>query len=180
MREVGVGASSPAGREVDEYAFVNFVDDRQTRLLGFARVLCGHDQDAEDLVQRALVKAYLRWQRIKEMEHPEAYVRQVMLHDYFRGWRRTWRRHETSTETLPEQTNPPVDPLTSPAWEAVRALPPRQRAVIALRYFEDLSVASTADILGCTEGTVKSQSSRAIATLRRTVSAADLEGATRE
>ncbi len=161
---------------VDETDFVNFVDDNQARLMGLARMLCGHEHDAQDLVQRALVKTYLKWDRIGEVQNREAYVRQVLVRDFSRSWRRAWRHHETSTATLPELTAPPGDPLASLAWDAVRALPPRQRAVVALRYMDDFSVARTAEILGCSEGTVKSQSSRAMTTLRRTMSSADLEG----
>lgn len=162
----------------DEAEFADFVAQHQARLLGFAHLLCGHEHDAQDLVQGALVKAYLRWERIRQTEHPEAYVKKVLLHDHLRGWRRAWRRGETVRATLPEPAGPTPDLVPGEiARRAIRTLPPRQRAVVALRYVDDLSVAQTAELLGCSEGTVKSQCSRAIATLRRTVSAADLQEA---
>jgi RNA polymerase sigma-70 factor (ECF subfamily) len=153
--------------ERDE-AFPAFVAARSRALLGTAYLLTGDHGLAEDLLQAALTKTYLAWGRIRDRDSLEAYVRQTMITTHVSSWRRRWRG-ETPTETLPEST---YDSPTSASDERariyphLRALPARQRAVVVLRYYEDLPEAEIARLLGCSPGTVKSQAHRALATLR--------------
>lgn len=165
--------------EAAEREFSDFVNDHQARLIAFALLVCGHEHDARDLVQGALAKVFVRWERLRSVEYLDAYVRKVVLRDFLRVQRTAWRRRVTRSGYVPERAAEPSRTELGGAWSAVQALPPRQRAVIALRFFEDLSVARTAKILGCSEGTVKSQTSRAIVTLRRSFVDAE-EGVRRE
>lgn len=147
--------------------FDEFVDARYHRLVRTAYLLTHDNGLAEDLVQTALVKSWPKWRRIEQ--DPEAYVRRVMVNTYATWWRRLWRG-EHPTDVLPdaattgrhEQT---VDDRTD-VWRALGELPPRQRAVIVLRFYEDQTEAQTADTLGCSIGTVKSQTTKALARLR--------------
>jgi RNA polymerase sigma-70 factor (sigma-E family) len=152
-----------AGLEAD---FEQFVTARSPALLRTAYLLTGNHQDAEDLVQAALVKAVPAWGRVREHE---PYVRRILVHESVSRWRRRrWR--ETSTESLPELGVGAVDVDTRLALrQALGRLAPRQRAVIVLRYFEDLTEAQTADVLQISVGTVKSQSRDALARLRALV-----------
>ncbi len=150
--------------------FARFVADRTTALLRAAHALTGNQHAAEDLVQGALAKAMLRWRHIAD--DPEAYVRRILYHDHISGWRRRRRRPETPMAAVPEAaTADGTDEahLRMLLREALLELPPRQRAVIVLRYLEDLSEREVAQILDCREGTVASQASRALAKLRRLV-----------
>jgi RNA polymerase sigma-70 factor (sigma-E family) len=146
--------------------FAEFVTARSPALLRTARLLTGDWASAEDLLQDSLAKCWRRWSRISG--NPEPYVQKVMLHTYLAWTRRLWTR-ERPTEDLPETE---VDDLAGRVADedevqaALRRLPRRQRAVIVLRYFDDLSEAETAQILGIAIGTVKSQASRALAALR--------------
>ncbi len=157
--------------EQDE-AFSAFVAARSRHLLQAAHLLTGDRHRAEDLVQTALTKAYLRWDRIVD-EDPEGYVRRTMVNTHIDWWRRKpWR--EQPTEVLPDVAVP--DPTsTSDAraglLAALAELSPRQRAVMVLRYFEDMSEADIARTLGCSAGTVKSAASRATVKLRETLGA---------
>ncbi len=154
-----------AGRPgVDTASFEGFVAARSAALLRTAYLLTRDHALAEDLLQTALTKAYLAWRRIDG--EPEPYVRRIIVNTYSSWWRRKWNG-ERPTEELPE--TPAADERLGEAgdlWDAVGRLPRRQRAVIVLRYFEDLTEAQTADLLGITVGTVKSQTSKAMASLR--------------
>lgn len=144
--------------------FAEFVLARQAALLRTAYLLTGHAQDAEDLVQTTLVKVVPQWRRIRD--NPEPYVRRTMVNANVSRWRRRrWR--EESTDVLPEQLAdaPDHDELLA-VRSALAALAPRHRAVLVLRYFEDCTEQETADLLGITVGTVKSQASKALAKLR--------------
>jgi RNA polymerase sigma-70 factor (ECF subfamily) len=155
-------------RERDE-AFTAFVAARSRSLLRTAYLLTGDHALAEDLLQTALTKTYLAWGRIHDLEAVEAYVRQTMITTLTSWWRRRWRG-ETPTATLPESTYDGAATAESDERASVfphlRALPARQRAVVVLRYYEDLPESEIARLLGCTPGTVKSQAHRALATLR--------------
>lgn len=160
-----------AGRRTEDAVprqdFDAFVASRSTRLLRTAFLLTRDRGLAEDLVQTALAKAWFAWGRIEGT--PEAYVRRIMVNTYSSWWRRKWNGEE-ATELLPERGGVDggsgrVDDRTD-LWQALGRLPKRQRAVVVLRFYEDLSEAETADLLGCTVGTVKSQASRALAKLR--------------
>lgn len=146
--------------------FEQFVLARSGALLRTAYLLTGSEQDAEDLVQTALLKAVPRWGRVREHE---PYVRRILVHESVSRWRRRrWR--ETSTERLPElaAAGPDVDGRLV-LRQALGWLAPRQRAVIVLRYFDDLTEVQTAEALGISVGTVKSQSRDALARLRALV-----------
>jgi RNA polymerase sigma-70 factor (sigma-E family) len=124
---------------------------------------------AEDAVQTALAKAYRSWRRISRLEAPEAYVRRMAVNEVLNTRRRAHTRREVVRATLPDAPGPGSDEpgARDELWSAVSALPPRQRAVLVLRYYEDLSEQQIADALGCRPGTVKSQAAAALATLRR-------------
>lgn len=146
----------------DAESFDDFVRARLPHLLRFARALTGDDHAAADLVQDALERTLMRWSRVTS-DDPEGYVRRAMVNRSISVWRKT--RRERLTDTVPERQYAD-DGHDDELFAALRSLPPRQRAVIALRYFEDLTEAQTAAVLGCAVGTVKSQSSLAMAKLR--------------
>ena len=142
--------------------FEAFVAGSSRRLLRTAYLLTHDHALAEDLVQTALAKSWFAWSRI--VGDPEPYVRKVLVNTYASWWRRRWTG-EHPTEVLPETgVDGPAD--RTDLWAALERLPRRQRAVIVLRYFEDLTEAETARLLDCTIGTVKSQTSKAFAKLR--------------
>ena len=150
-------------------------------LLRFGYVLTGDAHRGEELAQTALVTTYRRWRHLRH-EEPHAYVRRAMVNAHTS----LWRRHRRETP-LPERFDLPSPHSGPVAYDdvdqvlrALRVLPPRQRAVMVLRYYEDLSEAEIARTLGCSPGTVKSQASRAMKALRRELDrvAQSLEGST--
>lgn len=144
--------------------FAAFVQARQHRLLRSAYLVCGDHHLAEDLLQGALVKLALRWERLRDGD-PEAFLRTVMYRDAVSWWRRL--RRETLRDSPPDFSARSDDvPNRLVFAAALRRLPPRQRAVLVLRYFDDLTEARTAEILGVTVGTVKSQASAGLRKLR--------------
>ncbi len=146
--------------------FAAFVAGRGPALQRTAYLLTGDWGLAEDLLQTALARSYLAWGRIRH-DDPEGYVRKVLANTHASWWRRKWRG-EAATDVLPESGydgHAGVDERLALAV-ALRALPPRQRAVVVLRFHEDLTEAAVADALGCSVGTVKSQTSKALAKLR--------------
>ena len=155
-------------------AFADFVRDRSPDLLRSAWLLTGDWHSAHDLVQAALEKSWPRWGR--RIEHPEAYVRRVLL-TTFLSWRRRRWSGEIPTAELPEVHEPSDEvELRQALLGALSALTPRQRAVIVLRYFDDLSEADTAAVLRCSVGTVKAHASRGLAQLRATPGLAESLG----
>jgi len=163
--------------------FSDWVAARQHVLLRTAYVLTGNPHDARDLLQTALAKAYLSWGRLREPRAAEAYVRRIMVNEHISWWRRAWRTRENPTADLPEPRGGRADPAAQSAerdelWTLVQTLPTRQRAAVVLRYYEDLSEAETAQLLGCSVGTVKSQTSRAVARLRARLAAEQTTGET--
>jgi len=132
-------------------------------------MLTGDEQTAEDLVQTTLERVWPHWQRVARDRDPDAYVRRVMVNTYSSWWRRKWRG-EQPTSDLPEITTADDDYARADLADALRrlwpTLTPRQRAVLVLRHYEDLTETATADVLGCSVGTVKSQTSKALARLR--------------
>jgi RNA polymerase sigma-70 factor (sigma-E family) len=147
----------------DRAIFHDFVVTRSDRLLRTAYLLTHDWGTAEDLLQEALAKAWFAWPGIEE---PEAYVRKVLVTTYTSWWRRRWRG-ELPSDNLPDPAS--YDRHADPReelWRAVGRLPARQRAVIVLRFYEDQPVAEVARLLGCQEGTVKSQTAKALAKLR--------------
>jgi RNA polymerase sigma-70 factor (sigma-E family) len=156
-----------------EREFTEFVVARTQGLMRVAYALTGDQHAAEDLLQSALAKAAMRWSHINGDAEP--YVRRILYHDHISWWRRRRRRPETSMADLPERADRPdfagQTNLRLLLWDALRTLPPRQRAVLVLRYLEDRSEREVAEILGCRPGTVASQASRALARLRALVPA---------
>jgi RNA polymerase sigma-70 factor (sigma-E family) len=153
---------------VREPEFDEFVVSRSSRLLRTAYLLAGDWALAEDLLQASLVKAWFAWRRIEG--NPEPYVRKVMVNTYASWWRRRWNG-EHPVATVPEAGHSPTHPQAAldardEVWRSLGRLPKRQRAVLVLRYFEDLSEKETAEVMGCSIGTVKSQTAKALAKLR--------------
>lgn len=155
-----------ASRRDDEFA--SFMAARQPALLRTAYLLSGNRADAEDLVQTALAKLYLSWDKVLSRDSVDAYVRRILVNENNSMWRRPFKRRELATDELPEHATQAeeYDDRSSVLWQFVQTLPRKQRAVVVLRYYEELSEAETADILGVSVGTVKSQASRALASLR--------------
>lgn len=157
-------------RKVDR-EFVEFVAERSSALMRIAYTLTGDQRAAEDLLQGALAKAYTRWSQING--DAEAYVRRILYNDRVSWWRRLGRHREVPMAEVPEQ--PEIrqhdhdTSLRLMLREVLLELPPRQRAVLVLRYLEDRTVIETAQLLGCDPGTVASQCSRALAKLRSVV-----------
>ena len=148
--------------------FDEFVAARSTALLRTAYLLTRDHALAEDLLQTALTKAWFSWDRVQGRH--EAYVRKILVNTYASWWRRKWNG-EQATERLPEPAAPDLDAAGDSAaatdlWTALGNLPRRMRAVVVLRYFDDLTEAETADLLGISVGTVKSQTAKAFAKLR--------------
>ncbi|UFN43868.1 SigE family RNA polymerase sigma factor [Nocardioides okcheonensis] len=154
-----------SGRDAD---FSAYMAARQAALYRTAYLLAGDHAGAEDLLQNAFAKLYLSWDRIRDHGALDGWVRRVMVNDHNSLWRRAWKRREHSTERLPEAgaSDSYDDGLGGELWSFVQTLPPKQRSVVVLRYYEQLSEAEIADVLGISTGTVKSQASRALAALR--------------
>jgi RNA polymerase sigma-70 factor (sigma-E family) len=151
--------------------FEEWIAQRQPALLRTACLLVGDPHTAEDVVQATLAKMYLAWDRLADREHLDSYARRALLNEYRSLWRRPWRRREHVTSELPEAAAPVTDwdGRREALWQFVCTLPARQRMVIVLRYYEELSEAETARTLGISVGTVKSSTSRALASLRARV-----------
>jgi RNA polymerase sigma-70 factor (sigma-E family) len=148
-------------------AFQSYVVGRSPALLRTAYLLTGNRADAEDLLQTALAKTYLAWDRIRDREAVDGYVRRVLVTTQTSAWRR--RRPESLYDEVPEvpgrDRHADAD-LHDALWTALGRLGKKQRAIVVLRYYEDLSEADTARVLGVSVGTVKSTTSRALSLLR--------------
>lgn len=159
-------------RTEDSQTFTDFVSAEQAGLLRLAILLAGDRGNAEDLVQIALMKSYRHWARISRSGPPSAYVRRVLVTTHT-SWRRRLSTTEQVMETLPDL----ADPTAAPDEEdeelrrALRALPPRMRTAVVLRYFEDLSEERTGELMGCSASTVNTQTARGLARLRTSLSA---------
>jgi RNA polymerase sigma-70 factor (sigma-E family) len=157
-------------------SFEQFVEGSSSAMLTMAMLLTGHSRvDAEDLLQTVLERAYRRWWRICRAGDPGPYVRRMLVNAAVDRWRLLRRRPELPL--APDDARPAVVGLAGPdmtatlaeqdlLWRALASLPPGQRAVLVLRYYEDLTEAQTAAVLGCTVGSVKTQTSRALKKLR--------------
>ncbi|HVY10614.1 MAG TPA: SigE family RNA polymerase sigma factor [Mycobacteriales bacterium] len=147
--------------------FQDFVLARRRALLRTAWLLTGDWYAAEDLVQTALMRCYPHWRRISQ-DNPDAYVRKAIANAHTSLWRRRWRGEQPAAE-LPERAGADAYDVADSRRTLIAALnrlPARQRAAVVLRFYEDLSEAETATALGCSVGTVKSQTSKALAALR--------------
>jgi RNA polymerase sigma-70 factor (sigma-E family) len=161
-------------------SFEEFVEQRGEALLRFALMLSGNRHAAEDLVQSVFARAYPRWSRITSVEWPEAYVKAAIVNEHLSWWRR-----RSSGEVPVAMDGGRVGGVTGDpaaaqasrdaAWELLARLPRRQRAVLVLRYYEDLSDGEIAAVLGCTPSTVRSQAARALSALRAAVPTMDRE-----
>jgi RNA polymerase sigma-70 factor (sigma-E family) len=145
--------------------FAAFVHSTRRGLCRLAYLVCGDRDRAEDVVQTALAQVYARWGNIRRDEGPHKYVHRAVVNAAIDERRRPWRREHVA-ERLPDLAAPTDDGLTLRIIEALAALPPRQRAVVVLRYVEDLDVEHTADLLGISTGTVKSQAAKGLEALR--------------
>ncbi len=167
MYTVTSGAGAPT---FEEYAAIAWPS-----LYRYAYLLTGNHADAEDIAQQTLIKAHRSWSRIKDSDSPTAYLRRMLTNTYLSQRRPMKRRLELLTDAPPESGHPAVGgPEERMAlWPHVKSLPPRQRAVIVLRYYEDLSEQEIADALDCSRGNVKSTAHHALKALR---SALDTDG----
>jgi RNA polymerase sigma-70 factor (sigma-E family) len=148
--------------------FRDYVTERRRSLLRTAYLLTGNRADAEDLVQAALAKTYLAWDRIEDRRALDGYVRRAMVNTHISWWRRR-RLEEYPTDEIPDQIvadHSGTSDLQDSLRRAVDRLPQRMRAAVVLRYFEDMTEAEVAEALGVSLGTVKSTVSRAVAKLR--------------
>ena len=155
------------GARVDT-RLAEYVQGQWPALLRYATALCGDANEGEELVQAAIVRVALRWPFVRDKDDPGGYVRRAILNGHL-NLRSRLRRREAVTAELPEV--PSVDRTASVddlivVRRALAGLPPRQRAVLVLRYLEDRSEQETAQLLGCSVGTVKSQASKGLAKLR--------------
>lgn len=149
-------------------AFEAYFTARSGAMRGTAYLLCGDWHRAEDLVQLTFTKIYLAWRRIERREAMDSYTRQALVRTFLSERRRGWFRHESVGSPANDRVAPsdghPEERLM--LLEALVKVPPRQRAVLVLRYWEDQSVEQTATLLDCSTGNVKSQAARGLATLR--------------
>jgi RNA polymerase sigma-70 factor (sigma-E family) len=166
----------------DRVSFEQFVEGSSGRMLTLAMLLTGHNRaDAEDLLQTVLERAYRRWRRICRAGDPARYVRQMLVNAAVDRWRLLRRRPEqplgpgegalSAGFAGPDEADAVAD--QDLLWRALARLPPGQRAVLVLRYYEDLTEAQTAAVLGCSVGSVKTQAFRALTKLRGIVGAAE-------
>lgn len=161
--------------------YVEFVEATSASLRRTAYLVCGDWHRADDVVQDALYKLYLSWPKVDRSGNPLGYARRIVVNAALDNGRRPWRR-EVPTDVPPERGRQ-SDHAGSHAdrdevLSALIQLGPRQRACVVLRYYEDLSVEQTADLLGCSAGTVKSQAARGLETLRHAINQARQIGQT--
>jgi RNA polymerase sigma-70 factor (sigma-E family) len=150
----------------NEGAFRGFALSRRPALRRTAFLLCGDWHQADDLVQTALVKLYVAWPRVRASGPPDAYVHRILIRCYLDDLRRPWRRESPVENVADHGTAESAEEDLLDLRSALARLPRRQRATLLLRFWLDMSVAQTADALGCSEGTVKSQTARGLTTLR--------------
>ena len=166
IADPGMLMTARAARDAD---FAAYLQARQASVLRTAYLLSGDRHTAEDLTQTAFAKLYLAWDRVRDQGSIDGYLRRILVNENNSLWRRGWKKREHATDQLPEPT--PVldqydDGRDAALWDVVQSLPKKARAVLVLRYYEQLSEAETAEALGVSVGTVKSQTSRALAALR--------------
>jgi RNA polymerase sigma-70 factor (sigma-E family) len=150
--------------------YEEFVVARSAALFRTAYLLAGNQTDAEDVLQAALIKVYRKWSPVSHAASPEAYARRILVNEFLSARRLAWFRRERLVHSPPDVVvgdHSPDDRLA--LWPLVTALPPRQRAVVVLRYYEGLSEREIADTLQMAPGTVKSTASAALAALRQSI-----------
>jgi RNA polymerase sigma-70 factor (sigma-E family) len=148
--------------------FETWLVAREPALQRTAHLLTGDVHTAQDLVQNTLAKLYLAWDRVSHSDNVDAYARRVLVNEHRSAWRRPVTRRERVTDEVPDRpaTGEEYDGSREAVWRFVSSLPPKQRTVVVLRFYEQLTEAEIADLMGISVGTVKSQSSRALASLR--------------
>jgi RNA polymerase sigma-70 factor (sigma-E family) len=154
----------------DDESFVRFVSERGTALLRTASLLCGARSDAEDIMQTALEKAYRHWGKLSAEADPEPYVRRILVNltvSRARRWRVLREVNMPSPPEMPSASETSTVELRGMLIDELKRLGPRQRAVLVLRFWEDMTEAEVAKVMGCSIGTVKSQSARGLARLRQ-------------
>jgi RNA polymerase sigma-70 factor (sigma-E family) len=171
---------SPRQRSDDDERFHAFAARSVAPLTRLAYLLCGEQHLADDLVQTCLIRLYRAWPTVRDKDAADPYARKVLLRCWLNERRRPWRRAESRDGHVPDTPAPETDPTRSVHHKevlrvALAQLPPRQRAAVVLRYWSQHSVTETAAILRCSEGNVKSQSSRGLATLRAALDGLDAE-----
>jgi RNA polymerase sigma-70 factor (sigma-E family) len=150
--------------------FTEYMAARLPSLRRLAVVLCDDRQRADDLVQATLVKLYVRWPRVQAAAHPDAYARKVLVREFLQERHSLWAKRVTLSGQVSDLPADTVDhDVLLDLRAAVDALPARQRATLVLRFYCDLNVDQCAGILGCSPGTVKSQTARALGTVRHTL-----------
>ena len=169
--------TDPASRQA---SFEEYAATAWASLYRSAYLLAGNHADAEDVAQQTLIKVHGAWAKVAASDSPNAYVRRVLTNTFLSSKRGKARGLELLTDQLPERRRPDLGrggPEEGWAlWPHVAGLPPQQRAVIVLRYYEDLSEAEIAEILGCSRGTVKSTAHRALKNLRAVMPTEGEEG----
>lgn len=164
----GLGSLTETTGSPWDVEFSRFFAARARSLRGLAYLLCGDWHRAEDITQVALTRLYVAWPRLGDRERLDGYAQRIVVRTFLAENRRLWRRREHVTRDLPESPAHEVESERNMlVRSALAAVPPRQRTVLILRYFQDLSVEQTAAALGCSTGNVKSQAARGLATLRR-------------
>lgn len=158
----------------ERLAFDAWVRERRPSLLRAAVAITRDRESAEDLLQATLTKVFLSWDDVRDQGALDGYVRRVMANTQSSWWRRGWRPRETAVADVADARVSGTDGFAvvearEDLTPLLRALPPKQQYAVVLRYLEERSVAETAQLLGISTGAVKSQTSRAIATMRRTV-----------
>lgn len=155
-----------------DVTFEEFVHSRGAALVRFARLLTGDEHRADDLVQEVLAKAFVHWRQVAAAQRPDVYVRRMLVNANSSWWRRRANREVAAAEPTPAGGPPATEDIGAAVaardelWRMVLTLPVRQRAVLVLRYYEDLDDAAIAEILGCSTITVRTTALRGLTTLR--------------
>ncbi|WP_329107244.1 SigE family RNA polymerase sigma factor [Micromonospora sp. NBC_01699] len=159
-----------------EREYVEFVTARLARMQRIAYLLCGDAHRADDLVQQTFTTLYVQWRRVRAVEYPDAYVRTMLVRTFLSEKRLAWSSRVDLTDSVPERITPEGPGVEDRAVlrDALSRVPKRQRAVLVLRFLCDLPVDEVAELLGCSPGTVKSQTSHGLAALRRLLGAETL------
>ena len=170
-----LGTTADSASPAERLEFADYVARRRPALLRTARAITRDPHSAEDLVQTALIGVYHHWSAIRDPRAADAYTRRAMRNNHTSWFRQNWRTRERSFAEVPDrETSRERRGRTDvDLWRLVMALPPAQRSAVALRHYEGLSVAEAAEALGCSPGTVKSNTSRGLSTLRRWIGEVD-------
>jgi RNA polymerase sigma-70 factor (sigma-E family) len=158
-----------AVRATDEEQYTEYVTERLPALRRIAYLLCGDTHRADDIVQNAITRLYVHWRKARAAENIDAYVRTIVVRTFLNEQRTGWLAKVRLVSETPDHPAPPGPDVetTQVLHAALSRVPPKQRAVLVLRFLYDMSVAEVAGMLGCSPGNVKSQTSHGLAALRR-------------